>query len=66
MLCNIIYIAIERIKGEISGREYQEHRYSIGAMIGRGEYAKTLEVYRSPDKKGLLERALENTEIIVY
>ena len=66
LLCNIIYIAIERIKGEISDREYQEHRYSIGAMIGRGEYAKALEVYRSPDKKGLLERAFENTEIIVY
>lgn len=66
LLCDILYVAVEGISGKISSTEYQEHRYSIGAMIGRGEYAKELEVYRSPDKKELLERALENTEIIVY
>ena len=66
LLCDILYIAVEGISGKISSTEYQEHRYSIGAMIGRGEYAKALEVYRSPDKKELLEKALEYTEIIVY
>ena len=66
LLCNIVYQAIDIFTGYLSNGDFTEHRYSIGAMIGRGEYSRALSIYRSPENKDLLENVLKGIEIIVY